>query len=100
MAFSAGLRKADIVTMVAAIAAAETRSAARCPVTGPIVAASSARNRRGSGPSASTRLGAHPSSGGAVGRTAQVKRETKESSVLVELDLDGQGNADIETGVP
>jgi imidazoleglycerol-phosphate dehydratase len=35
-----------------------------------------------------------------VGRTAQVKRETKESSVLVELDIDGQGNHDIDTGVP
>jgi imidazoleglycerol-phosphate dehydratase len=35
-----------------------------------------------------------------VGRTAQVKRETKESSVLVEIDLDGQGACDIETGVP
>ena len=35
-----------------------------------------------------------------MGRTAQVKRETKESSVLVELDLDGQGVADVETGVP
>ena len=35
-----------------------------------------------------------------MGRTAQVKRETKESSVLVEIDLDGQGDADIETGVP
>jgi imidazoleglycerol-phosphate dehydratase len=35
-----------------------------------------------------------------VGRTAQVKRETKESSVLVEIDLDGTGVVDIETGVP
>jgi imidazoleglycerol-phosphate dehydratase len=35
-----------------------------------------------------------------VGRTAQVKRETKESSVLVEIDLDGQGTCDIDTGVP
>jgi imidazoleglycerol-phosphate dehydratase len=35
-----------------------------------------------------------------VGRTAQVKRETKESSVLVEIDLDGQGVTDIDTGVP
>jgi imidazoleglycerol-phosphate dehydratase len=35
-----------------------------------------------------------------VGRAAQVKRETKESSVLVEIDLDGQGVTDIDTGVP
>ena len=35
-----------------------------------------------------------------MGRTAQVKRETKESSVLVEIDLDGTGVVDIETGVP
>ncbi len=35
-----------------------------------------------------------------MGRTAQVKRETKESSVLVEIDLDGQGDTDIDTGVP
>ena len=34
-----------------------------------------------------------------MGRTAQVKRETKESSVLVEIDLDGTGEADISTGV-
>jgi imidazoleglycerol-phosphate dehydratase len=35
-----------------------------------------------------------------VGRTAQVKRETKESNVLVQIDLDGQGVTDIDTGVP
>ncbi|BEP15519.1 imidazoleglycerol-phosphate dehydratase HisB [Acidothermaceae bacterium B102] len=35
-----------------------------------------------------------------MGRTAQVKRETKESSVLVEIDLDGTGVVDVETGVP
>ena len=35
-----------------------------------------------------------------MGRTAQIKRETKESSVLVEIDLDGTGLVDIETGVP
>jgi imidazoleglycerol-phosphate dehydratase len=35
-----------------------------------------------------------------VSRSAQVKRETKESSVLVELELDGTGSADVETGVP
>ena len=33
-------------------------------------------------------------------RTGRVERSTKESSVLVELNLDGSGQADIETGVP
>jgi imidazoleglycerol-phosphate dehydratase len=33
-------------------------------------------------------------------RTAQVKRTTKESSVLVEINLDGSGNVSVETGVP
>jgi imidazoleglycerol-phosphate dehydratase len=35
-----------------------------------------------------------------VSRTARVQRTTKESDVLVELDLDGTGRADVETGVP
>jgi imidazoleglycerol-phosphate dehydratase len=35
-----------------------------------------------------------------VSRTARVQRTTKESVVLVELDLDGTGQADVETGVP
>ena len=35
-----------------------------------------------------------------MARTARVERTTKESSVLVELNLDGTGNADVETGVP
>jgi imidazoleglycerol-phosphate dehydratase len=35
-----------------------------------------------------------------VSRTARVQRTTKESDVLVELDLDGSGVADVETGVP
>jgi len=35
-----------------------------------------------------------------VSRTARVERTTKESSVVVELDLDGTGVADVETGVP
>ncbi len=34
------------------------------------------------------------------GRTARVARTTKESDVLVELDLDGAGKTDICTGVP
>ena len=32
-------------------------------------------------------------------RTARIERETKESKVLVELDLDGSGRADVTTGV-
>ena len=35
-----------------------------------------------------------------MSRTARVQRTTKESDVLVELDLDGSGVADVETGVP
>jgi imidazoleglycerol-phosphate dehydratase len=33
-------------------------------------------------------------------RTARIERKTKESSVLVELNLDGTGNVSVETGVP
>lgn len=32
-------------------------------------------------------------------RTARVVRETRETSIVVELNLDGQGEADIKTGV-
>jgi imidazoleglycerol-phosphate dehydratase len=35
-----------------------------------------------------------------VSRTARVQRVTKESDVLVELDLDGTGATDVATGVP
>ena len=35
-----------------------------------------------------------------MARTAKVERATKESSVLVELNLDGTGTVDVETGVP
>jgi len=35
-----------------------------------------------------------------VSRSARVQRTTKESDVLVELELDGSGHADVETGVP
>jgi imidazoleglycerol-phosphate dehydratase len=35
-----------------------------------------------------------------VSRTARVERKTKESEVLVELDLDGTGVTEISTGVP
>ena len=31
-------------------------------------------------------------------RTARIDRETKESKVVVELDLDGTGRADVSTG--
>jgi imidazoleglycerol-phosphate dehydratase len=33
-------------------------------------------------------------------RTARIERETKESKVLVELDIDGSGRHDVSTGVP
>ncbi len=33
-------------------------------------------------------------------RTARVQRTTKESDVLVEVDLDGTGEASVQTGVP
>ncbi|MCC9146308.1 MULTISPECIES: imidazoleglycerol-phosphate dehydratase HisB [unclassified Arthrobacter] len=36
----------------------------------------------------------------ATGRTARLERTTSESSVVVELDLDGTGRADISTSVP
>ncbi|WP_216903306.1 imidazoleglycerol-phosphate dehydratase HisB [Nocardia alni] len=35
-----------------------------------------------------------------MNRTARVERTTKESSIVVELDLDGTGKTDISTGVP
>ncbi|HEY0186099.1 MAG TPA: imidazoleglycerol-phosphate dehydratase HisB [Cellulomonas sp.] len=34
------------------------------------------------------------------GRTARIERTTSESSVVVELDLDGSGRTDIDTSVP
>ena len=33
-------------------------------------------------------------------RTARVERKTKESHVLVELNLDGVGEISVDTGVP
>lgn len=33
-------------------------------------------------------------------RTARVERTTKESSIFVEINLDGTGNVSVETGVP
>lgn len=35
-----------------------------------------------------------------MNRTARVERTTRESSIVVELDLDGTGKTDIATGVP
>ena len=35
-----------------------------------------------------------------MSRTGSVVRETKESHVLVELELDGEGGTEVETGVP
>jgi len=35
-----------------------------------------------------------------MSRSARVQRTTKESDVLVELDIDGTGVADVDTGVP
>jgi imidazoleglycerol-phosphate dehydratase len=35
-----------------------------------------------------------------AGRTARIERSTKESKVVVELDLDGTGETDVSTGVP
>jgi imidazoleglycerol-phosphate dehydratase len=33
-------------------------------------------------------------------RTASVNRETKETSITIDLDLDGSGKADLEVGIP
>lgn len=35
-----------------------------------------------------------------MNRKSTVKRTTKESDVFIELDLDGQGNIEVDTGVP
>jgi imidazoleglycerol-phosphate dehydratase len=35
-----------------------------------------------------------------VNRTGRIERTTKESSVVVEIDLDGAGTVDVSTGVP
>ena len=34
-----------------------------------------------------------------MGRTAEIRRETKETKIVVRLDLDGSGKADISTGI-
>lgn len=35
-----------------------------------------------------------------MGRTAKVHRNTKETDITVELDIDGKGTARVETGIP
>ena len=35
-----------------------------------------------------------------MSRTATVERTTKETSITVELDIDGQGSAEVSTGIP
>ena len=35
-----------------------------------------------------------------MGRTSQVKRSTKETEIEVSLDLDGQGESEVDTGIP
>jgi Imidazoleglycerol-phosphate dehydratase len=35
-----------------------------------------------------------------VSRSAKIERKTKESDIVVELDLDGTGLVDVDTGVP
>src|SRR5574341_1734945 len=35
-----------------------------------------------------------------MGRSAKTERKTKESEIAIELDLDGSGNSEIETGMP
>jgi imidazoleglycerol-phosphate dehydratase len=35
-----------------------------------------------------------------MGRTAKVERKTKETDITIELDLDGSGRAEIDTGMP
>jgi imidazoleglycerol-phosphate dehydratase len=37
---------------------------------------------------------------GGAGRTARVERATKETRVVVDLDLDGTGDTEVDTGVP
>lgn len=34
-----------------------------------------------------------------MGRTAEIRRETKETNITVRLDLDGSGRTDIQTGI-
>ncbi|MGH7829442.1 MAG: imidazoleglycerol-phosphate dehydratase HisB [Candidatus Binatia bacterium] len=35
-----------------------------------------------------------------MGRTAKVERKTKETEISVELELDGKGSSDVQTGIP
>ncbi|MGH7418070.1 MAG: imidazoleglycerol-phosphate dehydratase, partial [Candidatus Rokuibacteriota bacterium] len=39
-------------------------------------------------------------SGELIPRQARVERKTKETQVLLQLNLDGTGSAKIETGIP
>lgn len=34
-----------------------------------------------------------------MGRTASIERNTKETKIRLELNLDGQGNSDVSTGI-
>ena len=34
-----------------------------------------------------------------MGRTAKIRRDTAETKIALELNLDGQGTADVSTGV-
>src|SRR5215510_14387665 len=49
---------------------------------------------------AAARAGGRPRGGTPVSRTARRERVTKETSVVVEVDLDGTGTARVSTGVP
>ncbi len=35
-----------------------------------------------------------------MGRKTNISRKTKETNIIIELDLDGSGKADISTGIP
>ena len=34
-----------------------------------------------------------------MGRTAEIRRKTRETDIVVRLNLDGSGNADVQTGI-
>ena len=34
-----------------------------------------------------------------MGRTAEIRRETRKTNIVVRLDLDGSGKADVKTGI-
>ncbi|MCJ7665833.1 MAG: imidazoleglycerol-phosphate dehydratase, partial [Actinobacteria bacterium] len=35
-----------------------------------------------------------------MNRKAKIERKTKETSIVLELDLDGEGNSSIDTSIP